>query len=58
MTKDVRFFFDVGSPASYLAWTQLPEICAAAGARLIYKPMLLGGVCRGQVFSDTPIRRI
>lgn len=44
MTKDVRFFFDVGSPASYLAWTQLPQICAAAGARLIYKPMLLGGV--------------
>lgn len=44
MTKDVRFFFDVGSPASYLAWTQLPQICAAAGARLVYKPMLLGGV--------------
>lgn len=44
MTKDVRFFFDVGSPASYLAWTQLPAICANAGARLIYKPMLLGGV--------------
>lgn len=44
MSKDVRFFFDVGSPASYLAWTQLPEICAKADARLIYKPMLLGGV--------------
>lgn len=44
MTKDVRFFFDVGSPASYLAWTQLPGICEKAGARLIYKPMLLGGV--------------
>lgn len=44
MTKDVRFFFDVGSPASYLAWTQLPEICTTAGARLIYRPMLLGGV--------------
>lgn len=44
MAHDVRFFFDVGSPAAYLAWTQLPEICAKAGARLIYKPMLLGGV--------------
>lgn len=44
MTKDVRFYFDVGSPASYLAWTQLPGICEKAGARLIYKPMLLGGV--------------
>lgn len=40
----MRFFFDVGSPAAYLAWTQLPDICAQAGANLVYKPMLLGGV--------------
>jgi 2-hydroxychromene-2-carboxylate isomerase len=26
----VEFFFDVGSPASYLAWTQLPKIVAEA----------------------------
>jgi len=44
MGKRVDFFFDVGSPASYLAWTQLPAICQAAGAQLVYKPMLLGGV--------------
>jgi 2-hydroxychromene-2-carboxylate isomerase len=44
MSKTVEYFFDVGSPASYLAWTQLPTLCAAAGAELIYKPMLLGGV--------------
>ena len=44
MTKDVEFFFDVGSPASYLAWTQLPGICADAGATLVYRPFLLGGV--------------
>jgi len=43
-TKAVEFFFDFGSPASYLAWTQLPAICAAVGARLVYRPMLLGGV--------------
>jgi 2-hydroxychromene-2-carboxylate isomerase len=42
--KSVEFFFDFGSPASYLAWTQLPAICAAAGATLVYRPMLLGGV--------------
>ena len=24
--KSVEFFFDVGSPASYLAWTQLPSL--------------------------------
>lgn len=44
MGKHVDFFFDVGSPASYLAWTQLPGICQEAGAQLVYKPMLLGGV--------------
>ena len=44
MHKTVEFFFDVGSPATYLAWTQLPRIAAAAGARIIWRPMLLGGV--------------
>jgi len=44
MRKSVDFFFDVGSPASYLAWTQLPGICANHGADLVYRPMLLGGV--------------
>ena len=44
MHKVVDFYFDVGSPASYLAWTQLPTLCAQAGATLVYKPMLLGGV--------------
>ena len=44
MRKSVDFFFDVGSPASYLAWTQLPGLCASHGADLVYRPMLLGGV--------------
>lgn len=44
MKKQVEFFFDVGSPTTYLAWTQLPGLCAAAGAELVYRPMLLGGV--------------
>jgi 2-hydroxychromene-2-carboxylate isomerase len=42
--KTVEFFFDVGSPTTYLAWTQLPGIAAQAGATLRYRPMLLGGV--------------
>lgn len=42
--KTVEFYFDVGSPAAYLAWTQLPRLCAEAGAELAWKPMLLGGV--------------
>jgi 2-hydroxychromene-2-carboxylate isomerase len=44
MGKTVEFYFDVGSPAAYLAWTQLPDLCAQRNAQLVYKPMLLGGV--------------
>ncbi|MEO7548464.1 MAG: 2-hydroxychromene-2-carboxylate isomerase [Ramlibacter sp.] len=44
MTRTVEFYFDVGSPAAYIAWTQLPRLCAAAGSSIDYRPMLLGGV--------------
>lgn len=44
MSKTVEFYFDLGSPATYLAYTQLPKICAATNSELIYMPMLLGGV--------------
>lgn len=44
MTKTIEFFFDVGSPTTYLAWTQLPAIARAAGAEIVWRPMLLGGV--------------
>ncbi|AVX90248.1 MULTISPECIES: 2-hydroxychromene-2-carboxylate isomerase [Pseudomonas] len=44
MTKTVEFYFDLGSPATYLAYTQLPKICAETASQLIYIPMLLGGV--------------
>ena len=44
MAKQVEFFFDLGSPAAYLAYTQLPTIAKHAGATIVWKPMLLGGV--------------
>ena len=44
MSKTLEFYFDFGSPTTYLAWTQLPSLCAETGAQLVYKPMLLGGV--------------
>ncbi len=44
MTKLVEFFFDVGSPTAYLAWSQLPEMVQKYRARLEYKPILLGGL--------------
>ena len=44
MSKTVDFYFDFGSPAAYLAYTQLPKLCAETGATVVMKPMLLGGV--------------
>ncbi|PRB82988.1 2-hydroxychromene-2-carboxylate isomerase [Pseudomonas sp. MYb185] len=44
MSKQVEFFFDVGSPASYLAWTQIGALAERHGAEVVYQPMLLGGV--------------
>lgn len=44
MSKKVEFFFDVGSPASYLAWTQLESIAQRTNAKIIWRPMLLGAV--------------
>ena len=40
----IEFFFDFGSPTTYLAHTQLPRLAAETGATLVYRPMLLGGV--------------
>lgn len=44
MSKRIEFLFDVGSPAAYLAWTQLPTLAREEGADLAMVPMLLGGV--------------
>lgn len=44
MSTAIEFYFDVGSPAAYLAWTQLPKIAQEAGAEIEYRPFLLGGV--------------
>jgi len=44
MKRTVDFYFDYGSPTSYLADTQLPAICARHEATLNYVPVLLGGI--------------
>jgi 2-hydroxychromene-2-carboxylate isomerase len=46
--KQLDFWFDVGSPAAYLAWTQMPKLAQATGAQVNYRPMLLGGVFQAQ----------
>ena len=42
--KQFEFWFDFGSPAAYLAFTQIGKMESETGAKAIYRPMLLGGV--------------
>lgn len=44
MKKSVDFYYDFVSSASYLAYKRLPSMVSAAGGRINWKPMLLGGV--------------
>lgn len=44
MPTPIELFLDVGSPTTYLAWTQMPGLAARTGSTIIYRPMLLGGV--------------
>ena len=43
-SKTIEFYFDFGSPATFLAYTQIEAIAERTGAELVWKPMLLGGV--------------
>jgi 2-hydroxychromene-2-carboxylate isomerase len=44
MARTLEFYYDYGSPYSYLADTQVEAIARRAGATLARKPMLLGGI--------------
>ena len=44
MPTPIEFFLDVGSPTTYLAWTQMPGLAQRTGSTIAYRPMLLGGV--------------
>ena len=44
MARTLEFYFDYGSPYSYLADTQVEALARRTGATLARKPMLLGGV--------------
>ena len=46
MAQQVEFFFDYGSPFSYLADTQLAALERRTGATVVYRPMLLGAVLK------------
>jgi 2-hydroxychromene-2-carboxylate isomerase len=40
----LEFFFDCGSPWTYLAFHKIEEVAAEAGAELVWRPILVGGV--------------
>lgn len=44
MPKTVEFFYDYSSPWTYLAFTRIEEVCARYGARLDWRPILVGGI--------------
>ena len=44
MPKTLEFFYDFTSPTAYLAWMRLPAIAHRTGAKIVYRPMFLGGV--------------
>ena len=40
----LEFFFDCGSPWTYLAFHKIEELAAETGAALEWRPILVGGV--------------
>jgi 2-hydroxychromene-2-carboxylate isomerase len=54
MPKFVEFYFDYGSPTSHLAFFELRKIARAAGAEIMWRPILLGGVFK-TINSHSPI---
>lgn len=40
----LEFFYDVGSPWTYLAFHRIEDLARDTGAELIWKPILVGGV--------------
>ena len=44
MARTLEFYYDYGSPYSYLADTEVEAIAKRVGGALVRKPMLLGGV--------------
>ena len=54
MRKSVEFYFDYGSPTSHLAFFELRKIARDAGAEILWRPILLGGVFKA-INSHSPV---
>jgi len=55
---DLDFFYDFVCPYAYLASTGVEALAARTGARLVWRPFLLGGVFRALGTADDPNRAL
>jgi 2-hydroxychromene-2-carboxylate isomerase len=55
VVPEVSFFFDVSSPFAYLAATQIEAVAAGSGARVRWRPFLLGALFKGIGTPDVPL---
>lgn len=44
MSKTLEFFFDLSSPWTYLAFTNVQGVIERTSANIVYRPILVGGV--------------
>jgi 2-hydroxychromene-2-carboxylate isomerase len=60
MSDRIDFYFDYGSPTSYLAYKQLPGVIMRTGVEVDHRPILLGGVYQATSNHsplDLPLKR-
>jgi 2-hydroxychromene-2-carboxylate isomerase len=55
MAHTLEIFWDFSSPYSYLGSTQADALAERTGAKLVWKPMLLGGVFKSIGQADAPL---
>ena len=55
MTHTLEIFWDFSSPYSYLGSTQAEALAARTGSKLVWKPMLLGGVFKSIGQVEAPV---
>jgi 2-hydroxychromene-2-carboxylate isomerase len=51
----IEFWYDFSSPYAYLGATQVEAVAARAGARLEWRPMLLGAIFRAIATPNVPL---
>lgn len=59
MSSQLKFYYDVASPYSYLAFARIQDVAKASGVSVLYRPFLIGGVFRAtnnQMPSSNPAR--